>query len=106
MVPQPQIQVQDIVCSLQVDQVFDVFRRWEGPAEVATDPVERQRLISTELASKLREEHTVGAETITQMNDKGVHYTWEYNSRVKCGQTDGKVMLLCIYTSYKARGKP
>ena len=62
-----------------MNQVFDVFGRWEGPADVATDPVERQRLISTELASKLQrktKDHNICAKTITQMNNKGVHYTW------------------------------
>lgn len=47
---------------LQVNQVLDVFGRIHGPADVATDPVEGQGLVPTELTSKLREKRAESAQ--------------------------------------------
>lgn len=43
--------------SFQVNQVFNVFRWSQRPADVATDPVKRQGFVSTELTSKLEKKH-------------------------------------------------
>lgn len=53
-VPEPKVEVQHIVHSLQVNKVLDIFGRDQWPADVSTHPGKSQWLISAELPSKLQ----------------------------------------------------
>ena len=57
MLPQPEVKVKDIKDSLQVHEVSDDGGRGKGPAGLATQPVQGQRLITTELTCKLQTEN-------------------------------------------------
>lgn len=57
MLPQPEVKVKDIKDSLQVHEVSDDGGCGKGPAGLATQPVQGQGLITTELTCKLQTEN-------------------------------------------------
>ena len=57
VLPQPEVKVKDVKDSLQVHEVSDDRGRGKGPAGLATQPVQGQGLITTELTRKLHTEN-------------------------------------------------
>lgn len=53
-IPEPKVEVQHIMHSLQMNKVLDIFRRDDWPVDVSTHPGKSQRLVSAELPSKLQ----------------------------------------------------
>lgn len=59
MVPQPQVEIENVMDSFKIHEVFNILRRKQRPLDIPAEPRKGQGLIPAELPGKLRGKNKV-----------------------------------------------